>query len=286
MRILKQDTKQVHLEFSNLSQLADLDSRMRPEQETFDSSKTGSNSFAGCSFDEAVVFANYGWHEGRDQLLNLTETGIDQLDRDILPIERRDVAGFRPDVPAFCAGDPANMVQRDEEVKPAVLRLLVDRSLHCKVNAKQIMNYGGALLAWVELVEREGIRCEIWTSNKVYSVNKTLTTRVLIKEADQPFDYGALAFALAHPAFLRRLQFRAWEQFAEIWRGQGTTKSGFNDGYGTPATGLPYEFEGTYFLVPNINDNYDECDSLDGALKIFENQIVNVLQSYNMFQKH
>ena len=63
------------------------------------------------------------------------------------------------------------------------------------------MNYGAALLSYIELIEAEGIRCEIWMAFCNQGQRQgTHRQRVLVKPSDQPFDYGALAFALAHPS--------------------------------------------------------------------------------------
>lgn len=281
MRILKQDTSQVHLEFDSLYDFASLDSKMQPEQTTYDSSKTEKDSFCGCSFQQAVNFATMGWADGRDKLINLTQSGIEYLKQDTIPTEFRDVAGFRPDVPAYCAGDPANMVQKDETVKPAVLRIFVDMGIHCDVKPKQVLNYGSALLAWVELIESEGIRCEIWSIMGTTGNSKDYSARILIKESDQVFDYGALAFALSHPAMNRRLNWRVKEQFAELWSGHGKTKSGWGIGYGYPSDVTLYDFEEDYILMESIRDTHKQCNTVQSALEVFEGQLKPMLEKYH-----
>ena len=288
MRILKQTNQDVHLEFDSVAQFAAVDANMTPEQTEFQTSKkTGRkrDDFAGCTFDEAVAYATDGWHDGRKDLAALTETGIQRLDRAPIREVLHDVAGFSPNVPMFCAGMPDCMMSYDEVVKPSVLRLVVEVSRHWKVTAKQVMNYGAALLAYIELIEAEGIRCELWAAHATGGNGKTLTSRVLVKESDQPFDYGAIAFALGHAGFQRRLQFRVKEQFAEMWIGCGTTKRGWGFSYGCPITYPLALFDGdTIFRVPTINDTYKQCDSLDGALRVFEAQIKNVLRSYSEYE--
>lgn len=285
MRILKQNKKEVHLEFDSVAQFAAVDASLTPEQSTYSQSKDGDDNFAGCSFSEAVAYATDGWHDGRKDLAKLTETGIQRLDRAPIREVLHDVAGFSPNVPMYCAGMPDCMMQYDEVTKPSVLRLVVEVSRHWMVTAKQVMNYGAALLAYIEMIEAEGIRCELWAAHGTGGNGKTLTSRVLVKESDQPFDFGAIAFALGHAGFQRRLQFRVKEQFSEMWTGCGTTKGGWGTGYGRPLTYPLALFDGdTIFRVPTINDTYGQCDTLDGALEVFEAQIKNVLRTYSEYE--
>ena len=288
MRILKQTNSEVHLEFDSVAQFAAVDRLMTPEQTTHQNSKKTGDSrddWAGCSFDEAVAYATDGWDDGRKDLHRLTETGIQRLDQAPIREVLHDVAGFSPNVPMFCAGMPDCMMTYDEVTKPSVLRLVVEVSRHWRVEPEQVMNYGAALLAYIELIEAEGIRCELWAAHATGGHGKNLTSRVLVKESDQPFDYGALAFALGHAGFQRRLQFRVKEQFAEMWAGCGKTKRGWGGGYGSAVTYPLALFDGdTIFRVPTINDTYTQCDTLDGALRVFEAQIKNVLRSYSEYE--
>ena len=288
MRILKQTNSEVHLEFDSVAQFAAVDRLMQPEQTTYQNSKkTGEerDEWAGCSFDEAVAYTTDGWDDGRNRLSNLTETGIQRLDRAPIREVLHDVAGFSPNVPMFCAGMPDCMMTYEEVTKPSVLRLVVDASRHWRVEPKQVMNYGAALLAYIEMIEAEGIRCELWAAHTTDGNGKYMTCRTLVKESDQPFDYGALAFALGHTAFQRRLHFRVKEQFAELWAGCGKTKRGWGGGYGKSGTYPLTMFDGeTIFRVPTINDTYKQCNTLDGALRVFEAQIKNVLRSYSEYE--
>ena len=171
------------------------------------------------------------------------------------------MAGFSPNVPMYCAGMPDCMMQYDEVTKPSVLRLVVEGSRHWRVEPEETMNYGAALLSYIELIEAEGIRCELWMAFSSKGGGKAHTQRILVKESDQPFDYGALAFAVAHPAFQRRLSFRVKETLN--CGPSGTTKGGFSgelrQGQHHPLT----MFDGdTIFRVPTINDTHEQCRTL------------------------
>lgn len=286
MRILKQTNSEVHVEFDNVAQFAAVDRLMTPEQTKYKKARHyKDNEWCGSTFDEAVALATEGWDDGRKDLHRLTETGIQRLDRAPIREVLHDVAGFSPNVPMYCAGMPDCMMQYDDVTKPSVLRLVVEGTRHWRVQPKETMNYGAALLSYIELIEAEGIRCELWMGFSSKGGGKQHTQRVLVKESDQPFDYGALAFAVAHPAFQRRLSFRVKEQFAELWSGCGTTKGGFSGSYGKVSTYPLTMFDGdTIFRVPTINDTHEQCRTLDGALGVFEAQIKNVLRDYAEFE--
>ena len=160
------------------------------------------------------------------------------------------------------------MMTYDEVTKPSVLRLVVEVSRHWRVEPEQIELW--RCVAGLHRTHR-GRRhpLQVWAAHATGGHGKNLTSRVLVKESDQPFDYGALAFALGRE-LQRRLQFRVKEQFAEMWAGCGKTKRGWGGGCGSAVTYPLALFDGdTIFRVPTINDTYLHCDTLDGALRVF-----------------
>ena len=287
MRILEQTDSKVHLEFDSLTEMVAVRDMPREQTKYMSSEErsksTKRNRFLGTrSYDEAADLCLNGWHKGRKQLSNLTETGIQRLDMSPVRQVVYDVAGFSPNVPMYCAGMPDCMMTYDEVTKPSVLRLVVDGSRHGNVTATQMMNYGAALLAYIEMIEAEGIRCEIWLGFCTEYSGKEYSTRVRVKESDQPFDYAALAFALGHASMHRRIHWRVKEQFAELWYGCGQTKDGWDSGYGSADPYPLRMFEGhTIFRVPAINETYTDCRTLAGALGVFEATIENILRSYS-----
>lgn len=280
MRILKQTPNTVSMEFDSFSDFVSLDRNHQPEQTEFATSKdTDRKKWSGTkTFDEAVELALNGWTEGRRKLTSLAETGIERLDPAPIREVLHDVAGFSPNVPMFCAGMPDCMMTYDEVTKPSVLRLAVDIGVNSGASAKAMLNYGAALLAYVELIEAEGIRCEIWIGSKTTSGQCSTSVQVLVKPSDQPFDFSDISFALAHPSTLRRFEFRAMEQFKHVWNGYGGT---LDMGYGSAATWKPsFADDATYFPVPSIADSYAQCRTLDGAMGVFDAKIKNILRKH------
>jgi len=288
MRILKQTGNEVHVEFDNVRDMVAV--RNMPREQTKFTVSEEQNAkrtkFTGtASYDEAADLAINGWHDGMVKLAALTDSGIQRLDRAPIREVLHDVAGFSPNVPMYCAGMPDCMMQYDEVTKPSVLRLVVDGSRHAGVKADQIMNYGAALLAYVECIEAEGIRCEIWMGFCTDASGKECSVRVRVKESDQPFDYPGLAFALAHASMHRRIHWRVKEQFADMWASCGRAMGGWGSSYGSADQYPLRMFDGdTIFRVPAINDTHDMCGTLDGAMKVFEAQIKNVLRSYSEYE--
>lgn len=287
MRILKQTDSEVHVEFDNVRDMVAV-RNMQREQNTFNVSEEEDEErteFTGtASYDEAADLAINGWHHGMAKLAKLTDSGIQRLDRAPIREVMHDVAGFSPNVPMFCAGMPDCMMAYDEVTKPSVLRLVVDGSRHAGVTPKEMMNYGAALLAYVECIEAEGIRCEIWMGFCTDANSKECSVRVRVKESDQPFDYPGLAFALAHASMHRRIHWRVKEQFADMWAGCGKG-GGWGISYGSADQYPLRMFDGdTIFRVPAINDTHEQCGTLNGALKVFEAQIKNVLRSYSEYE--
>lgn len=178
----------------------------------------------GVSFKQALDLARYGWKEGREMMtdaLALAKAATTPLE---VPTLRHDVAGAEPDVARFLAGDPLCMIDERPDaakVKP-VIRVVVSFWTWASVPAQNITNQGAAILAQVDAWEAAGWECEIiadgstrWNLRSRAAAlpdvpsagDQILSTEVVIKRAGEPLDIDAAAFALVHPAMLRRLGF-------------------------------------------------------------------------------
>jgi hypothetical protein len=120
---------------------------------------------------------------------------------------RDDVVGALPNVPAFIAGHPLNMRRRvRQENAAAPIAIMVDCCVSAGVNAEMLARRGAAILALVRILA--GRRpVELWACTMVggYNPRSCVTTATRIETA--PLDLGQAAFALTHPAFLRRIGF-------------------------------------------------------------------------------
>lgn len=168
---------------------------------------------------EAIKLARYGWPEGRK---HMTEAAYDiaQLSQArTVPSQQMDVAGQYPIAALAAAGDPMAMVTLApvEERAGKTVRLLINVMYNHTIKTTQINRWGGAIASVVDQIEGRGDRSEItivW-ANRV-SGNDYLAS-VTIKQAEDPLDINQLAFWLAHPSSLRRIEFGLIETHAALF---------------------------------------------------------------------
>lgn len=163
-----------------------------------------------CGYDGAIDLARKGWIEGAARV----QSKIAKLNlKQAFPKERNDFYGYRPNVPRYCAGAPDNMVRHDKQTGGGqALSLYVTVNTPGTSRAKYMANWGVAIAQYVKQLELEGVPCEIFTLNAVELRGVTQYTTIKIKSAGQPLDLAVLAFAIGHPAMLRRLCFAMYER--------------------------------------------------------------------------
>jgi hypothetical protein len=161
-----------------------------------------------------------------------------------------DVSGHWPDVGRFVTGQPDCMVDLGEEEKPVagkVLKVVVAGAAAAGVPADDITRRGAAVAALVDVLERCGRRCEVEWHQCVTSrgAMRSYSLRVGVKGAAEPVDAERLAFALLHPAMLRRIAFGVAERESMETR----ASLGFRTGgpYGYPAD-VPHGERGDVYL--------------------------------------
>jgi len=179
------------------------------------------NDWSGtASLEEAFSLARNGWKEGRANISNALNVAHAVTKNSNAPNQSLDVAGAFPFIPAAVAGDPMNMWSpnpADIKTKP-VIRLYHNICYSAVVPAKNITNIGGAMLGVVDQLESSGFRTEIVAYWGSYEALIT----VLLKEASEPLNLDALAFPMAHPAMLRRINFFIRESEPTLpWEGVG-----------------------------------------------------------------
>lgn len=167
----------------------------------------GGASWAGASYSEALRLAREGWAKGREQFVE----GMAEALRSSQDVPRRshwsrEVAGSRPCVGAACAGQPRAMYRqrRDTKARP-IMSVCVNFVAGGGVSTEIIENRGIALASWIDAAEAAGTRVEL----KLVYLASPMEWTITLKRAQDPVDADRLAFALAHPAMLRRLGFGA-----------------------------------------------------------------------------
>lgn len=167
-------------------------------------------------YDNAVHMARYGWNEGAEKVQEALKAFIPQT----AAVDTKvDFYGFRPHVPRFCAGMPDNMIRHAPIADMGcgrVLTLAVGLDANASTDAAHMANFGVAVAQYINQLETQGTRVEV-IGVLVETYRDTgwrEAHAVTIKMADQPLDLAVLAFAIGHPAMLRRLGFAAQERSA------------------------------------------------------------------------
>ena len=199
-----------------------------------ESREKGNRKWAGtASLDEAINLALTGWPDGR-KLLSEVAALIPPKPQ-VVETWAFDVAGSHPSVPMYCAGDPACMMTDltpDQRASKPIIRIDIGKDTSWTTDSKAIMLRGAAALSLANELERQGqsVELRIVGSSRSHGWKKTPKTfrwSVVFKPAGQPLDLDRAAFALAHPATLRRLGLALYEQHADL-------HADFHPGYGSP----------------------------------------------------
>lgn len=205
------------------------------------------------SFPEAAKLVNKGWKKGRSQLVSQVETLAFRKDLVSSPTFLYDVAGARPEVPLAIAGDPCCMwdINPVMESKSPTYRLFINISASARWEARQLMNWGACILSVVDSLEAQGdcsIEINVCQAN---TDGDGLTSEFIIrlKDAGQHLDFDVMAFAIAHPAMLRRVMFGCMER---VIADDAETRMG--SGYGRPAE-LDCDVLGGELYVPGVGNS-------------------------------
>jgi hypothetical protein len=207
--------------------------------------------YASASMEDAVDMALHrGWPEGR----KLLSTVLAQVITQPIPFRSQsyDVGGAYPSVPAYCAGDPACMIefQNNHILSRPVVSVDYKCNASASIKAQSIMFYGAAMLSLVLELEALGYSVELRITSDISAfIGPSLRTSFIYKRAGENLDIDRAAFAIAHPSVLRRFTFAIEEQHQEL-------RAGYQVGYGSPATLVHNENDLT-IKIPALHRNID-----------------------------
>jgi hypothetical protein len=192
---------------------------------------------AGGAYAEALRLAREGWPEGLKKIEPIVRR-VDDLIAHAIPEPRPvyDIVGDAPDVGAYLAGIPEHMLQMEtQEGAARIVRVLVNVSVSAHVPTRTIEARGAMACALVDALERAGYRVELHVGDRsdcnVDGKHYVYHARAVLKRADEPLSLDRIAFPLMHPAFARRLMFRAFE----LIRDREMRDAFMDAGYGRPA---------------------------------------------------
>lgn len=185
------------------------------------------------TFEDALKLAREGWPEGSAKVAALADAMVNRISA---KIERQDlyfdVEGADYDMGLYLKGEPECWNRWQTEISEGqgtrIFKLIYNISASGSVSGETITAKGAAVAALIQCLEYAGNRVELWIASGTcehYSYERdgsennqpaTLETYTLLKPADQPCDMDRIAFALAHPATLRRLNFAVRESWVEF----------------------------------------------------------------------
>lgn len=213
----------------------------------------------GIDYDQALKIATDGgaWREGAERLndtsiagdlgekANVADLGIDH-----------GVVGGCVDVGEYLSNSPECFTQVYEiEQAAPVVRVAVCAWVSCMYSADQLINRGRAVLGFINALEQRGYSVELCAV--LPFIDKSADTQrvyeVAIKNAGEQWNPAAAAYALVHPAFMRRLGFRAVET-----HDQSISRHGY--GCGRDASDYHHDAD-LYIADPLGAAHYDTADT-------------------------
>ena len=172
---------------------------------------TGVNTFA-----EALELAHKGWSEGTAHIKKLSANLVERVTREVSQDAIQfDVTGMDYDVGTYLMGAPEHWYSMEKQAgEGKVVRIIHNINASAGVDKAVITAKGAAIVALVECLELARVRVEVVvvsTTGEWSEESYRLSTFVTVKQASQPLDIDMMAFAIAHPASLRRIMFGVWE---------------------------------------------------------------------------
>jgi hypothetical protein len=166
----------------------------------------------GATYDDAVRMARLGWLDGAKRTQSALKVFAPATPA---PDTVRDICGFRPHVPAFCAGAPDSMIRHAKRADTGagrVLTLAVPINASAGTSATAMSNFGLGVAQYVNQMEASGVRVELIACMVSTVSGVRVAHSWTVKKADQPLDLAVISFAIGHPAAFRRLGFALRER--------------------------------------------------------------------------
>ena len=218
----------------------------------------------GAGYEGAFDLAYTGWREGCERFAGkIMDAYITGKVESLQPMDNYEasVAGFQVLMGAVMTGCPANMLNVEEggghAPSPAVT-INIGLGFSCIAIADHIANWGAAICLLVQELERKNrpVRLNLIGYQKSSTGKHTTKTTIQLKRAGEPMDIDKMAFAIAHPASLRRIWFK-WLETTEAPR------KNFEN------YGIPYTAPGVHIPAIHTADKGDQskhCTNMDDAI--------------------
>ena len=204
------------------------------------SSQVGFDSFAGCSFQEALNLAKVGWPQGVSDIRNKIDILWSTIStkRSIPEMRMSYVGPGTLDIKRYNLGHPQPYVtwvpgEQESEATGSIVKLVCNGTASSGVSVGTLFSRGARVCVLTDLLEKAGKRVEISIAFRVKGRSSgEIQYEIPIKGSQDPLDIDRIAFSLAHASTLRRLAFSVLEQENLEVRGAcGIIPGG---GYGVP----------------------------------------------------
>lgn len=163
--------------------------------------------FRDGGYTSSLELARNGWAEGRGKMQAFADR-LSAQTRALRPEPCYAIVGEGGiDIGAALAGVPECMIDwRDSETindsaAGPVLKIVVDVAVSSEIDAERIVTRGAAILALIDVLEDAGRRVEL---EAIFYCRTKREICIPLKAADRALQADQIAYALAHPAFMRR----------------------------------------------------------------------------------
>lgn len=164
----------------------------------------------GATFDEARDYCLNGWHDGAARVAALRDK-INAANPIGPRVIKWDVAGAVANVPRALAGNPLNMRRIDNAKlrRRPVITIVSHYGATSDFDPDSFVNRAAVTAAIADRIEAAGYACHViaFTVSCDESSKTAVANAITLKESTAPVDIARMAFALGHPAMLRRLTF-------------------------------------------------------------------------------
>lgn len=199
------------------------------------------------TWEENLALADVGWTEMTPKLVMAVEKCQNEVFRLLPHLDvTRDYEGETFDMGEFMTGEPEYWRKWDHvgQEKPTVY-ITLNCAASCGIETGKIIRRGSAMISLCGALELLGYPVQItvleWTRHG-YGYGASQATVVPVKMPGEVMDYPRVAYAMAHPAMLRRSCFRV-QEWPRFYRDFGAYDGG---SYGSP--GDPNEEQLTELL--------------------------------------
>lgn len=238
--------------YEHIGDLADqAEQSLREGDASTCSSQSSNSEFSQTrSLDKALGLMRYGWPKGTEAAQELLDTiDLHEItaqfpERPVLEIYY-DVAGDEPDIDRYLTNDPENMrnIIPITETIGTIATILVNCTQPSQLEADVMRRRGVVVLGLIEALTSLGYSANVQVYELVSASSDLYELRVPLLEAGTSVDIDTVAFAVAHPSFLRRVVFATQETEPKKVRNH----FGFwpDEGYGSVQDLDPAAYEGT-----------------------------------------